>query len=55
MTILETTQATFHQDVEGDSLVLVDFWAPWCAPCLALAPHLETLVADYPGRLKCSS
>ena len=46
------TEETFNQLVlKAKTPMLVDFWAPWCGPCLAVAPTLEELAAEYEGKI----
>ena len=44
------TDADFETAVK-DGVVLVDFWAPWCAPCRRIAPTVDQLAEDYDGRV----
>jgi thioredoxin 1 len=51
--LVEFTEQNWEAEVLGSSQpVLVDFWAPWCAPCRQIAPTIEALAGDYSGRLK---
>jgi thioredoxin len=49
---IELTDADWDARVTGaDTPVLVDFWAPWCAPCKKMEPTIEAIAGRYAGRL----
>jgi len=50
---LNFTDQSFKQEVlESQQSVIVDFWAPWCAPCRIVSPIIDELATEYRGKIK---
>lgn len=50
---IEVTDATFGTEIDrSPGLTVVDCWAPWCMPCLALAPAIDQIAQHFAGRAR---
>jgi len=51
--LVHVTDGEFEQEVlKSEVPTLVDFWAPWCGPCLTIAPAVEEIAKKFDGRIK---
>ena len=51
--VTQLDDAAFRTEVEqGEGMVFVDFWAPWCGPCRIVAPIIERLADRYEGKVR---
>ena len=51
--VMQVTDGDFQEKIlKSDIPALVDFWAPWCGPCKAIAPMINELAGEYEGKVK---
>jgi len=48
---IKLTDSNFEETVKKYDLMIVDFWAPWCGPCLVVSPIIEELAKEYAGKV----
>lgn len=48
MAVVELTKANFKETIENNEMVIVDFWAPWCDPCLTFSETFKQVAENHP-------
>lgn len=48
---IEVTDSNFKEIVRNNRLVVIDCWAPWCAPCRMMSPIIDELAREYAGKI----
>jgi len=48
---VHVTDSNFNEIVNSHPLALIDCWAPWCAPCVVIAPIIEEIAKEYAGKV----
>ena len=48
MSYIELTPDNIYEVIENNKTVIIDFWAPWCGPCIAFAPIFESVATKHP-------
>ena len=50
--VIEFNETNFNEVVKSGTLVVADFWAPWCGPCRQLSPVIDKIADQYAGTVK---
>jgi thioredoxin 1 len=50
--VLELTTDNFDAEIASGTVVVADFWAPWCGPCRAIAPVIDRIADQFAGKVK---
>lgn len=48
MSYIELTQDNIYEVIENNKIIIIDFWAPWCGPCISFSPIFEKVATQHP-------
>jgi thioredoxin 1 len=50
--VIELTESNWNEYVTSGTLIVADFWAPWCGPCRHLSPVIDKVADQFAGKVK---